>query len=114
MVSLRKRTWKSGGEINTAWVADYSDQGGKRHIKTFGTKKAADAWLVETRGEVAQGVHTRASAASRRSSRDRSVVSPNSRRSKESAIGTSAACCRSPSWPRTLSKRSPPDASPPN
>lgn len=58
MASIRKRTWKSGGEDKTAWVADYFDQGGKRHLKTFATKKAADAWLVATRGEVAEGTHT--------------------------------------------------------
>lgn len=58
MASIRKRTWKSAGEEKTAWIADYFDQGGKRHIKTFSTKKAADAWLVTARGEVARGVHT--------------------------------------------------------
>jgi integrase len=58
MASIRKRTWKSGGEEKTAWIADYFDQQGKRHIKTFSTKKAADAWLVTTRGEVSRGVHT--------------------------------------------------------
>lgn len=58
MASIRKRTWQSGGETKTAWVADYFDQGGKRHIKTFATKKAADGWLVTTRGEVQRGVHT--------------------------------------------------------
>lgn len=58
MASIRKRTWKSGGEEKTAWIADYFDQGGRRHIKTFSTKKAADAWLVTTRGEVQRGVHT--------------------------------------------------------
>jgi integrase len=58
MASIRKRTWQSGGEEKTAWIADYFDQAGKRHIKTFSTKKAADAWLVSTRGEVARGVHT--------------------------------------------------------
>jgi integrase len=58
MASIRKRTWKSGGEEKTAWIADYFDQAGKRHIKTFSTKKAADAELVRIRGEVAQGVHT--------------------------------------------------------
>jgi integrase len=58
MASIRKRTWKSGGENRTAWVADYFDQAGDRHIKTFGTKKAADAWLVTTRGQVADGTHT--------------------------------------------------------
>src|ERR1700686_1411004 len=58
VASIRKRTWKSGGEIKTAWIADYFDQGGKRHLKTFSTKKAADAWLVTTRHEVKQGLHT--------------------------------------------------------
>ena len=62
MASIRKRTWTSGGETRTAWVANYNDQGGKRHLKTFGTKKTADAWLVAARGEVAQGVHAAASA----------------------------------------------------
>jgi integrase len=58
MASIRKRTWTSGGETKTAWVANYNDQGGKRHLKTFPTRKAADAWLVAARGEVQRGVHT--------------------------------------------------------
>src|SRR3954447_16266260 len=58
MASIRKREWKSGGETKTAWIADYFDQAGKRHIKTFSTKKAADAWLVTTRAEVKEGIHT--------------------------------------------------------
>ncbi len=59
MASVCKRSWKSAaGEAKTAWVADYFDQGGKRHLKTFATKKAADAWLVTARHEVAKGVHT--------------------------------------------------------
>jgi integrase len=58
MASIRKRTWKSGEEEKTAWIADYSDQAGKRHIKTFSTKKAADSWLVAARGEVQRGTHT--------------------------------------------------------
>jgi integrase len=45
-------------EAALAWVADYFDQAGKRRLKTFSTKKAADAWLVTTRGEVARGVHS--------------------------------------------------------
>src|SRR5947207_13081239 len=56
--SIRKRTWKSGGEEKTAWIADYFDQGRQRHIKTFERKKDAEAWLVTARGEVARGVHT--------------------------------------------------------
>jgi integrase len=58
MASIRKRTWQSGDETRTAWVADYSDQNGKRRLKTFRTKKEADAFMVEARGEVARGVHT--------------------------------------------------------
>ncbi|MGH7038375.1 MAG: tyrosine-type recombinase/integrase [Stellaceae bacterium] len=58
MASIRKRTWKSGGEIKTAWIADYFDQSNKRHIKTFERKKDADAWLVTAQGEVQRGVHT--------------------------------------------------------
>jgi integrase len=58
MATVRKRSWKSGGEIKTAWIADYFDQGGKRHLKTFATKKAATGWLDTTRHEVKQGMHT--------------------------------------------------------
>jgi integrase len=42
----------------TAWIADYFDQAGKRHIKTFDTRKAATAWLDEAKFEVKQGIHT--------------------------------------------------------
>src|SRR4051794_25777625 len=62
MASIRKRIWSSGGEEKTAWVADYFDQDGKRHIKTFKQRKEADAWLVAARREVQQGTHTPASS----------------------------------------------------
>ena len=58
MATVRKRTWKSGQENKTAWIADYFDQEGRRHIKTCKTKKEADAFLVQARHEVARGVHT--------------------------------------------------------
>jgi integrase len=58
MASIRKRAWRNKDGAQTAWVADYFDQIGKRHIKTFKTKKKADAWLVNARGEVQRGVHT--------------------------------------------------------
>src|SRR3954464_14955820 len=61
MASVRKRTWTTGGKVKTVWVADYFDQAGKRRLKTFETKKAADAWLVNARHEVSRGVHTPAS-----------------------------------------------------
>ncbi len=68
MASVRKRRWVVKGEDGeedaerVAWVADYFDQAGKRHIKTCRTKKEADAFLVAARHEVSQGVHTAASA----------------------------------------------------
>jgi integrase len=61
MATVRKRTWRSGGEERAAWIADYFDQAGKRRLKTFPTKKTATAWLVETQHEVKQGIHTPAS-----------------------------------------------------
>jgi integrase len=58
MATVRKRTWSAGGDTKTAWVADYFDQDQKRRLKTFTTKKAADAWLVQARSQVAAGTHT--------------------------------------------------------
>jgi hypothetical protein len=53
-MSIRKRLWKSksNGAEQTAWVIDYTDQRGKRHLKTFPTKKEADAWVVKARHEI--------------------------------------------------------------
>ena len=62
MASIRKRTWKSKGVEQVAWVVDYKDQQGKRAIKTFATKKEAEAWSVNALHEVQLGTHTRASA----------------------------------------------------
>ena len=63
MATVRKRQWRmANGEQRVAWVCDYSDGGGVRRLKTFQTRKAADAWLVTTRHEVAQGTHTAESA----------------------------------------------------
>jgi integrase len=57
MASIRKRTWRSAGETKTAWTANYTDQAGRRRLKTFATKKAADAWLLKARGEMTGGIH---------------------------------------------------------
>ena len=62
MASIRKRSWQAGGGERTAWVVDYFDQGGKRRLKTFSTKKGAEAWKTETLFEVKQGTHTPASS----------------------------------------------------
>jgi len=59
MATVRKRVRiAANGEERVAWVADYHDQLRDRHIKTFATRKAAQAWLIETQHEVARGVHT--------------------------------------------------------
>ena len=41
----------SGGEERSAWIVDYSVDG-RRHIKTFRTKKEADSWWADVAGEV--------------------------------------------------------------
>ncbi len=62
MASIRKRTWESGGETRSAWVVDYFDQAGTRRLKTFKTKKAADAWATNALYQVKEGTHTAESA----------------------------------------------------
>src|SRR5262249_15075377 len=66
MASIRKRVWKTNGVEKTAWVVDYTDQAGKRRLKTFSTKREADSWAVLARHEVAQGTHTPASISGKR------------------------------------------------
>jgi integrase len=58
MASIRKREWTSRGQARSAWVLDYVDGAGKRRLKTFPTKKEADAWAVTALHEVKQGIHT--------------------------------------------------------
>ena len=61
--TIRKRSWATRkGETKTAWTANYPDRDGKWHLKTFATKRAADAWLTQAKGEVRDGVHTPDSA----------------------------------------------------
>jgi integrase len=62
VASIRKRTWKTNGVKQTAWVLDYRDTQGQRRLKTFPTRKAAEAWSVDALHEVKQGTHTAASA----------------------------------------------------
>lgn len=47
----------TNGEVRSSWVADYVDQNGKRHIKTFRTKKEAIAFDSQTHVEVAGRIH---------------------------------------------------------
>ena len=55
MATIRKRTLPSG---KTVWLASYTDGGGARRFRQFPTKKEADAFLIQARNQVAQGVHT--------------------------------------------------------
>src|SRR5262245_6282925 len=56
-MAVRKRSWKKpNGETGEAWVVDYKSSG-KRHIKTFPTRKEAVAFRDATGVEVRQGRH---------------------------------------------------------
>jgi integrase len=56
-MAVRKRTWhKPNGETGEAWVVDYKSNG-KRHIKTFPTRKEAVAFRDTTGVEVREGRH---------------------------------------------------------
>jgi len=58
-MSVRKRTWTTrNGEAKEAWVVDYADQRGARHLKTFERKKEADAYAATVRVDIRAGVHT--------------------------------------------------------
>ena len=58
-MSVRKRTWKSpNGEPKEAWVVDYVDQHGDRHLKTFAKKRDADAHHAIVGVAVRAGTHT--------------------------------------------------------
>ena len=58
-MSVRKRAWiTSKGEHKEAWVVDYVDQVGKRRMKTFARKKAADNFAATANVEIRAGVHT--------------------------------------------------------
>jgi integrase len=58
MATVRKRKLPSG---LIRWQASYVDGAGKRRGKLFERKSDGEAWLVETRHDLARGVHTPAS-----------------------------------------------------
>jgi integrase len=58
-MSVRKREWTTRkGEAKEAWIVDYADQEGERHIKTFKRKKEADAYAQQVGVDVRAGTHT--------------------------------------------------------
>ena len=57
-MSVRKRRWITrSGEEREAWVVDYVDQHGERHLETFAKKKEADARHAEVKVDVRAGLH---------------------------------------------------------
>ena len=61
-MGIRKRTWtKPNGETGEAWVADYKANG-KRHLKTFRTRKEAVAFSNKAGVEISEGRHVAESA----------------------------------------------------
>jgi integrase len=57
-MSVRKRKWLTrSGDPREAWIVDYIDQHGERHIETFGKKKDADARHADVRVNVRAGTH---------------------------------------------------------
>ena len=58
-MSIRKRKWATAkGEKKEAWIVDYVDQEGDRHIRTFDKKREADAYHATVTVDVRQGVHS--------------------------------------------------------
>ena len=61
-MAVRKRKWITrAGEAREAWVVDYTDRDGDRHIETFAKKKEADTRHAEVNVDVKVGVHVPAS-----------------------------------------------------
>ena len=64
-MSVRKRAWITRkGERKEAWIVDYTDSDGDRHIETFEKKRDADAYHAKVRVDVRQGMHTAPSKSS--------------------------------------------------
>jgi integrase len=56
-MAIRQRKWKWKGKAKSAWVVDYFDLKGKRRLKTFKTKRAAEDFGAFTRVDIRRGVH---------------------------------------------------------
>ena len=57
-MSVRKRRWTTAnGDQKEAWIVDYTDQAGERHIQTFSRKKEADDYHATVHVDVKKGTH---------------------------------------------------------
>jgi integrase len=55
-MSVRKRQWTTGrGVAKEAWVVDYVDGAAQRRLRTFPSKKEADAFAAKAGVEVREG-----------------------------------------------------------
>src|SRR5579872_6736483 len=58
-MAVRKRKWQTTfGEPREAWIVDYVDQKGERHIETFERKRDAEERHDAVKVDVRKGVHT--------------------------------------------------------
>jgi integrase len=58
-MAVRKRKWTTkSGERREAWVVDYTDRAGDRHIETYARKKDADDAHAAILVSIGQGTHT--------------------------------------------------------
>lgn len=87
MASVRKREWTHKGEKKTAWIVSYTDQGGKRRIKTFDKKKDADGHRTKVETEIEKGEHTPASTALRLSVIAEEYIRHSEGRARDGKIG---------------------------
>lgn len=56
-MGIRQRRWTWKGKEKSAWVVEYFDLKGKRRLKTFKTRRAAEGWAAETRVSIKRGTH---------------------------------------------------------
>jgi integrase len=58
-MSVRKREWTTAkGETKTAFIVDYKDRDGDRHIETFKTEGEAKDYEAKVRIDIKKGMHT--------------------------------------------------------
>lgn len=63
-MSVRKRTWATGGVEKSGWQADYLDTTGKRRRRMFDKKRDAENFLLTAKTEVREGSHVADTASS--------------------------------------------------
>lgn len=82
MASVRKRKWTHGDTEREAWVVAYTDQGGKRRLKTFDKKKDAEGYRQKVESEISDGTHTAVSESVKVTVAAQAFYRDNDRRAK--------------------------------